>query len=86
MKRIILIVGFGLFLYITLIVISPFLINFGPTPIFNKIINIFYTIPFSSTKYIFIELLINSIFWSLIFNFVFVCIKNLVQHLKNIYH
>jgi len=86
MKRIVLIIGFGLCLFIVLIVISPFLIHFGPTPMFNKFINIFYTIPFSLTKYIFVELFINSIFWSFIFNFVFIFIKKLLQHLKNTHH
>lgn len=61
-------------LTIVLLAISPFLVRFGPTPLFNKIIGIFYYFPINgpnSSMNVFLILSINSLFWSTIGHMIF---------------
>lgn len=59
----------------TLLLVSPFLVTFGPTPLFNKIMAIFYDFPIAnkgfSTNMFFLILIINSLFWSTIGHIIF---------------
>lgn len=72
-------------LAIVLLLISPFLVTFGPTPLFNKIIGIFYYFPIdgvNSSMNVFLILSINSLFWSTIGHMIFYGSKTIFKRYR----
>lgn len=70
---------------VALLAISPFLVTFGPTPLFNKLIGIFYYFPIdgvSSSMNVFLILSINSLFWSTIGHMIFYGSRTIFKRYK----